>query len=143
MDFSRKQYVMIYTTDLPKFDNLFTNFRPFVAPISRICTFSRLFAGLNRAAKSMLQKFKILPMEYFAVNKITETAAKIVKFPSKLRNLTGNGFLPYYFYRKSINWPQFTMLFVRLKMLVGHFVLSGQSKLFDNLFQIVFCQKIF
>ena len=45
----------------------------------------------------MLQKFKILQMEYFASNQITETAAEIVKFPSRLRNFTGNRILLYYF----------------------------------------------
>ena len=45
----------------------------------------------------MLQKFKILPMRYFASDKITETVAKIVKFPLRLRNLTEIKFLLYFF----------------------------------------------
>ena len=37
---------------------------------SRICVFLRFSAGLNRTAKSMLQKFKVLPMAYLAAYQI-------------------------------------------------------------------------
>ena len=91
---------MICSTDLPKFWPFSAKCWPIFAPNSQICAFSRFFAGLNRGAKSMLQKFKILPRTYFASNKFTESAAQITKFPSKVRNLTENRFLPYYFWRK-------------------------------------------
>ena len=65
---------MIYNTDLHKFNVDDGNFGRCLHQFDGYMFFSRFFAGLNRGAKSMLQKFKILPMAYFASNKFTETA---------------------------------------------------------------------